>query len=116
MWWLKKYLGKKILLDWRGQGVRVWGFHTRPWFRNIKQTCATPDLLDFQAYEGQFEWVPIGIEVNAIRKSVESEFHEMPTLIHSPSNRNTKGTPQVLRAIKQLRKEKYKFDFILNEN
>src|SRR3989344_4993775 len=115
IWWLKKYLGKKVLLDWRGQGVRVWGFHTLPWFKDIKQTCATPDLLDYQQYEGQFEWVPIGIEVNKIRESVKSEFHEIPTIIHSPSNRNTKGTVHVLKAIKQLRKDKYKFDFILNE-
>lgn len=115
IWWLKKHLGKKVLLDWRGQGVRVWDFHTKPWFKNIKQTCATPDLLDFQEYEGQFEWVPIGIEVNKIRESVKSEFHEIPTLIHSPSNRSTKGTPDVLRAIKQLQKDKYKFNFILNE-
>lgn len=116
IWWLKKYLGKKVLLDWRGQGVRVWGFHTLPWFKNIKQTCATPDLLDYQLYEGQFEWVPICVDTSHL-SSVKKEFHEkIPTLIHAPSNRATKGTPHVLRAIKQLKKDGYKFNFILNEN
>lgn len=116
IWWLKKYLKKKVLLDWRGQGVRVWGFHTLPWFKGIKQTCATPDLLEYQVYEGQFEWVPICVDAKKLMR-IKTETHDnMPTIIHAPSNRKTKGTPDVLKAISQLKKEGYKFNFILNEN
>lgn len=42
--------------------------------------------------------------------------NQQPVIVHAPSNRNIKGTDYVLAAIERLRKNGYKFDFILIEN
>ena len=41
---------------------------------------------------------------------------EVPVILHSPSNRNLKGTTQILETIEQLKNEGLKFDFRFIEN
>lgn len=113
--WLKHSLKKKVLLDWRGQGVRVWGFNCLPWLKDLKQICSTPDLLDYQMYDGQFEWLPYGIDIDFFRKIKTYENEDNPLILHATANRKVKGTEHVFRAVNELKKEGYKFRFLLND-
>jgi len=59
----------------------------------------------------EYSWAPIDLDewrVNLVN-------HEIPTLVHAPSQREKKGTKYILGAVERLRRENYKFDFILLE-
>ncbi|PIN86295.1 hypothetical protein COV19_05800 [Candidatus Woesearchaeota archaeon CG10_big_fil_rev_8_21_14_0_10_44_13] len=113
--WLKYKFKKKVLLDWRGQGVRVWGFNCIPWLSKIRQICSSPDLLDFQEYEGQFEWLPFGIDIGYFNRIKTTSDEDNPLIMHATANWKIKGTDHVLKAVDELKKEGYKFRFLLND-
>jgi len=119
LWFLKNKLGKKVLLDWKGQDVRMWDFNRIPWLTKIRQTATTPDLVDYSLFPGQIEWVPFGIDLGKLDSMREKKkfSEDNPLIIHPTNNWPVKGTESILRVIKELKKEKrYKFRFLLNNN
>ena len=103
-------LGKKVLVDWNGQDVRMWDMHKHPNLKGFRQTCTTPDLQEY----GDIEWIPYGVNLQKFRP--KEFFNDVPRIVHPTNNRLVKGTDVIQRVVKGLRRDGYKFDFVLNDN
>lgn len=60
----------------------------------------------------EYFWLPLDLEewsLNLIQNKI-------PIIVHAPTNRMIKGTKYVLDAVEKLKKEGYKFKFVLLEN
>ena len=71
-----------------------------------------PNMAQFFTKNYHFFWVPIDL------RNIEYKINnnQIPIITHAPSKRALKGTSYVLDAIEKLKKENYKFEFILCEN
>ena len=71
-----------------------------------------PDYSQLLSREYKYIWMPIDLDewqVNFVN-------HTIPIIVHAPSHREKKGTKYILEVIEKLKKESYKFKFILLEN
>ena len=80
-------------------------------YANLQLVCA-PCYSEFVL---NAKVLPLAIDIS------DYEFHEfpknkIPLLIHAPTDRAFKGTDYILKAVDQLKKEGYKFDFQIIEN
>lgn len=70
---------------------------------------ARPNSAQFLTRKYHLLWLPVNLE----RFEYAVEETECPLVIHAPSNTKIKGTKYVLKAVEELNKEGYKFDFEL---
>ena len=77
----------------------------------IDVVFSQPDYSQLLSREYEYLWVPIDLDewqINFVN-------HKTQIIVHAPSQREKKGTKYILGAVERLRRENYKFDFILLE-
>lgn len=141
--WLKR-LGKGIVVTYQGDDARQGdaslarfaisaaqvvepGYYTPAWDAHKRQRIATmaryadriyalnPDLLHVLPPSARF--LPYAsIDLDAWRM-VEKPWgaSDRPVVLHAPTHRGVKGTPQVLEAVRRLQEEGVDFEFVLIE-
>lgn len=107
-----KEMGKKIVCCYYGSDLRIRGV--------IKELEQVSDLNITGEYdhlalhpELEFMFFPYDTSELPARKNVGKDIVK---IVHSPTNRQFKGTANVIEAIEMLRKERNDFEFILLEN
>jgi hypothetical protein len=73
---------------------------------------ARPISAQFLTRNYHLLWLPV--DLGTVEFSLTRA--ECPTVVHAPSNPQTKGTGYVLQTVGRLRREGYKFDFKLCQN
>ncbi|WP_061810756.1 glycosyltransferase family 4 protein [Rossellomorea vietnamensis] len=56
------------------------------------------------------------IDLNSIMPSYPIKGNQVPLIVHAPTNQKVKGTQYILEAVEMLKKEGYKFKFMLLQN
>ncbi|MHA2231212.1 MAG: glycosyltransferase family 4 protein [Candidatus Hodarchaeales archaeon] len=106
---------KKIIIHHHGSDLRYRG---EPRFCSKfadRILVSTPDLLEWSP---EAVWIPnpISLENFHFTGVDHKDGSENVTIVHAPSHRSLKGTEHLIRAVKELKEERYKADLLLVEN
>lgn len=110
-----KMLNKKVIIHHHGSDIR---YRKEFWmYLNFadKIIVSTPDLLEWSP---NAVWVPNPISLDDFPFVGIEEKNEFETIniVHAPSNREIKGTEDIIKAINELKNEGYRINFFLIEN
>jgi len=143
---LLKAMGKSVFFHFRGSEMRLnsifkaatpynyvedqhtWTDIKKPYVFDENQQTAFRDFIcgvcddvfvndpELQNYVPNALIVPRAIDWNFFTPQPSESNRLVPLIVHAPSRRGVKGTDYVLKAVEQLQKEGYKFEFKLVEN
>lgn len=110
-----KFLGKTVIIHYHGTDVRWLG--ESYFYRKCADYAfvCTPDLI---TWVPSAEWLPNPINIKDLPNV--GQVNDIPVVVHSApfveSRREIKGTKHVLRAVEQVKKDGYEFEFRLVRN
>lgn len=104
-----------VVMHFHGSDIRWKGV---PWFyRKFSDSVlvSTPDLLDWAPNTAT--WVPRPIDTTSIDPDYPEPNSSKPiTIVHAPTDRETKGTEHILDAVSTLKSRQYNIDLEVVEN